>query len=290
MDKMIGSSATFLQVVRAAQMVSATDAPVLILGEKGIGKERLAREIHSWSRNADRPFVALRCTGLDTEQLQLDYAPNQVGTLFLDEIDELSLDAQAKLISLFEQIWARGDGQNQFRVIASSALDLAEQVRIGAFREDLFFRVHVVPLTIPPLRERRDDIALLVKYFTQALAKHHGRKSPRYSVTAKNLLRQYAWRGNIRELHNFCERMVILMAGTIIQPEGLPPEMRRPKEPVGLVPFLLPDSGIDLVALEGSIIQQAVTMSGGNRSKAARLLGLTRDTLLYRIQKHGITL
>ena len=290
MDKMIGNSAVFQQVIRAAQMVSATDAPVLILGEKGTGKELLAKEIHRWSRTSEQPFVQLRCTGLSAEELHLACEPNQSGTLFLDEINELSLSAQAKLVSLLEQVWAHSDDQHQTRIIASSAVDLGEEVNQGRFRQDLYLRVQVVPVTIPPLRERRDDIGLLIKHFTQSLAKYHGRKSPRFSVTAKTLLKQYEWPGNVRELHNFCERMVILMAGNQIQPEDLPPEMKRTKGLASDAAFLLPEGGIDLVALEGDIIQQAVTMSGGNRSKAARLLGLTRDTLLYRIQKHGISL
>jgi len=290
MDKMIGSSPEFQRVVRAAQMVSATDAPILILGEKGAGKERLAREIHSWGRNSDKPFVAIRCTGAEVDQFSLRHNREEIGTIFLDEVDELSLEAQAKLLAALEEMWAHGHAETQCRVVASSALDLAEQVRDGEFRQDLYFKIHVVPLTIPPLRERRDDIAILVKQFTQTLAKYHGRKPPRYSVTAKTLMRQYDWPGNIQELHNLCERMVILMAGAMIQPENMPLELRQAKVLEQAPLFSLPDSGVDLVALEGNIIQQAVSMSGGNRSKAARLLGLTRDTLLYRIQKHGITL
>jgi len=289
MDKMVGSSAEFLRLTRAAQMVSATDAPVLILGEKGAGKALLAKQMHHWGRNSERAFVALPCTGMGEEQLHQINDSSEAGTLFLDEVGELSLESQAKLLSILEQIWAKSDKQAQCRIITSSTLDLAEQVRAGAFREDLFFRIHVVPLNMPSLRERSDDISLLVKYFTQVLAKYHGRKPPRYSVTAKSLMRQYDWPGNIRELHNLCERMVILMAGAMVQPEDLPLEMRRVSASPATTPFLLPDAGVDLVALEGNIIQQAVTMSGGNRSKAARLLGLTRDTLLYRMQKHGIT-
>ncbi len=290
MDKMIGSSPEFQRVVRAAQMVSATDAPIVILGEKGVGKERLAREIHSWGRNPDRPFVAFRCTGTEVDTLTLQYEAADTGTLFLDAVDELDLEAQGKLLAILEKIWGQSHAGVQCRVIASSSLELGNLVQKGTFRQDLYYKIHVVPLTIPPLRERRDDVAALVKQFTQTMAKYHGRKPPRYSVTAKTLLRQYDWPGNIQELHSFCERMVILMAGAMIQPEELPLEMRRESVLASSSLFSLPDEGVDLVALEGDIIQQAVSMSGGNRSGAARLLGLTRDTLLYRMQKHGITL
>jgi DNA-binding NtrC family response regulator len=164
-----------------------------------------------------------------------------------------------------------------------------ELVTKGGFREDLFYRLYVVPLDVPPLRERPDDLVLLLKHFSREISLLYKRPAPRYSVSARNLLKAYDWPGNLRELHNLCERMVILMAGRIVQPENLPLEIRcgKSSRQTGSL-FALPAGGVDLLAMEGEMIRQALGMAGGNRSKAARLLRLTRDTLLYRIQKHNI--
>ena len=147
----------------------------------------------------------------------------------------------------------------------------------------------MVPLEVPPLRERTDDIIPLLKHFGHTMARSHNRRAPRFSVTSRNVLKAYPWPGNVRELKNLCQRMAILMAGQTVQPEDLPAEVRcSGPEDTAQDPFRLPPEGIDLLALEGNMIRQALGMTGGNRSKAARLLGISRDTLLYRIQKHAI--
>ena len=287
--KLLGNSPEFLRVLHAARMVAGTDATVLITGQRGVGKELLAREIHAASRRRGEPFSVVNCAGM----LEARFAPETIdqkgGTLFLDEVGELSLELQARLLHLLEADDPSSGALENQRLLVSTSQDLHLLVEKGEFRQDLYYRLYVVPLEMPPLKERTDDLVLLLKHFNQDLARFHKRRAPRYSVTTRNLLKSYSWPGNVRELHNFCERMVILMAGKIIQPENLPLEIRRgagrKSDAAGLV---LPAGGIDLLAMEGDMIRQALGMAGGNRSKAARLLGISRDTLLYRIQKHTI--
>jgi DNA-binding NtrC family response regulator len=294
-SNLLGNSPEFLRVLHAARMVAGTDATVVLHGEPGTGKERMAREIHTVSRRRERPFVAIGCAGTAVSELEqaaqqsAAAVPGQGGTLFLKEVAELSTEAQTWLLHFLDSRDAGRSGQPDLRVIASSSQDLQARVDAGALREDLFYRLYVVPIELPPLRERQDDVVLLLKQLTVERAAFHGRRAPRYSVTARNLLKSYAWPGNVRELRNFCERMVILMAGNMVQPDNLPLEMRRGSAQQGKQSrFVLPAEGIDLLALEGEMIRQALGMTGGNRSKAARLLGISRDTLLYRIQKHAI--
>lgn len=283
-NRLLGSSPVFLQVVHAARMVASTEATVLVTGERGVGKERLAREIHAASQRRNQPFRVIGCAGISAEAFasELDEAAD-TGTLFLDEVGELPLELQAELMHRL------GALERRIRLIASSSDDLYGMVARSQFREDLFYRLNVVPLEVPPLRERSDDIVALLKQFSQRMARVHGRRVPRYSVTTRNILKKYPWPGNVRELENFCQRMVILMAGRIVQPEDLPAEIRHAATAKSeRTLFKLPPEGIDLAALEGEMIRQALGMTGGNRSKAARLLGISRDTLLYRIQKHAI--
>ncbi|MCW8847574.1 MAG: sigma 54-interacting transcriptional regulator, partial [Sedimenticola sp.] len=275
-DKMIGHSPVFTRVVNAARMVAATDVSVLISGEPGTGKALLAREIHAASPRASGVFKVISCSGLDENELESELMSSAAGsTLYLDEVADLGLDAQAKLLHFLESIEAGRVGYPNVRILASTCGDLLALQTAGRFREDLYYRLHVVPMVLPALRERSDDIVLLLKQFTSDLARRHGRKAPRYSVTARNLIKQYRWPGNVRELHNFCERMVILMAGAIVQTTDMPEEIRRDATATNESLFTLPIGGIDLFALEADMIRQAISMSGGNRSKAARLLGLT---------------
>ena len=288
-NRLLGNSPAFQRTLHAARMVASTPAPVLVLGERGAGKEQLAREVHRVGQRRDMSFSVIKCAGMSEElfvQKLSETSDLSGGTLFLDEVSELSITAQGRLVHFLE---ASAEGELDLRLIASTSQELFTLVESGRFREDLYYRLHVVPLEMPPLRERRDDIVLLLKQLSADLARQHGRRVPAYSVSARNLLKSYSWPGNIRELRNFCERMVILHGGEKIRPEDIPVEIRTgdgQRKSDGS--FTLPEGGVDLTALEGDMIQQALAMAGGNRSKAARLLGLTRDTMLYRMQKHAI--
>ncbi len=302
--QLLGQSPEFLRALHAARMVAGTDVTVLVSGERGSGKEMFAREIHGVSRRQRRPFVVVPSAGITASVLETALlgqgdekhelvgmvAAAEGGMLFLDEVGNLSADAQGVLWRFLE--WREAGRQTllDLRLVVSSSQRIQGLVERGLFREDLYYRLYVVPLELPPLRERVDDIILLAKQFTAELARTHGRKAPRYSVGVRNLLKSYHWPGNIRELHNFCERSVILLAGTMVHPENLPLEIQRGlQQQQSGTNFVLPEQGIDLQLLEIDVIRQALGMSGGNRSRAARLLGISRDTLLYRIQKHAIT-
>jgi DNA-binding NtrC family response regulator len=308
-----GGSAIFESVLRTAQLVALTDATTLVLGETGTGKELLARAMHRASRRAGGPFVAVNCAALP-EGLALPalfghrkgaftgavaHQPGYVqsaggGTLFLDEIAELPLESQAKLLRLLEsgEYQPVGEALPQrvdVRVIAATHRDLGTQVKAGRFREDLYYRLYVVPVELPPLRERGGDVELLVRLWTARLAEQHGLAPPRYEPAALKLLGRYRWPGNVRELRNFCERMAILRSGLAVGPAQLPAEMRQGEstEPARQAGgFALPESGLNLFEVERYLIVQALERTAGNRSRAARLLGLSRDTLLYRMKKY----
>jgi DNA-binding NtrC family response regulator len=216
------------------------------------------------------------------------------GTLFLDEINSLPVSIQAKLLRFIEsgECLAVGDTEPykvNVRVIAASNSDLNQQVAEGTFRRDLYFRLNVVPLHLPPLAQRTGDIELLIKHFMKLFEHEHQMPAPRFSNKALKALKTYQWPGNIRELRNLCERLCILLAGKVIEPENLPAEFNAVSPRQGSGTFTLPTTGLDLESLEASLIQQALELTEGNRSKSARLLGLTRDTLLYRMQKHGFS-
>jgi len=294
---LLGSNPGFLRLLHTMRMVAATDASVMINGEKGVGKTSLAKEIHTCSRRRNLPFLPINCAGMPDADFasifsgggqQENAGSSEIplgGTLLLDEVGELSERSQS---ILFHFLDSAGSDQD-LRVLSSSSRNLMDLVEQNQFREDLFYRLYVVPLDLPPLRERPEDLIVLLKHFSREISAAYKRPAPHYSVSARNLLKAYSWPGNLRELRNLCERMAILMAGKIVQPENLPMEIRRGKtnRKDGSL-FALPADGIDLLAVEGDMIRQALGMAGGNRSKAARLLRLTRDTLLYRIQKHNI--
>jgi len=313
-NHLLGRSGEFSSVIRTAQIVAMTDVTVLILGESGTGKELLARAIHQYSRRIHHPFVTINCaalpenlaeselfghrkgafTGAVTHQLGRIQAADD-GTLFLDEVGELPLAIQPKLLRFLESGECQAVGKTHTdrvntRVIAATHRDLYTQMQAGQFREDLYYRLHVVPLELPPLRNRRGDIEILLHTLTQQLAEHHQLTPPRYSTATLRLLRRYAWPGNVRELRNFCERMLILFSGKTIEPTHLSFEFRT--EPTLTPPkdFILPETGVNLESLEIQMIHQALTKTYGNRTRAARLLGLTRDTLLYRMKKYAIDL
>ncbi|MFA7617790.1 MAG: sigma-54 dependent transcriptional regulator [Thiohalomonadaceae bacterium] len=309
---LLGESPEFLATVRSAQVAAATDVTVLLLGESGTGKEMLACAMHESSRRSGRPFMALNCAALPealAESELFGHAKGaftgavagssgriraaEGGTLFLDEIGELPLAIQAKLLRFLEtgEVQAVGEATTRrvdVRVIAATHRDLHQEVQAGRFRADLYYRLNIIPLELPPLRERTGDIPLLLSAFTARLSQQHDLEPPLYQASTLAMLERYRWPGNVRELRNLCERMVILFAGRYVTPENLPYEIRAESRPADGASFVLPNGGIRLEELEQTMIRQALERTHGNRSHAARLLGLTRDTLLYRLKKYAI--
>ena len=310
---MLGKAPEFVSVLRSAQIVAATDVTVLVHGESGTGKELLGRALHDASPRRSGPFIAINCAALPEQLVESELfghrrgaftgatenQPGRIraatgGTLFLDEIGELPLAIQAKLLRFLENGECQAVGESQVervdaRIIAATNRDLYQQVREGKFREDLYYRLNVVPLQLPPLRQRRDDIAPLLLAFSRELAARHRLDPPMFDKKVVQRLESYPWPGNIRELRNLCERMVILHHSKTITQEMLPPELSNgSSNNAQACDFSLPANGISLEELEREMINQALERTRGNRSRAARLLGLTRDTLLYRIKKHSL--
>lgn len=310
---LIGQSPALEAMIRSARMVAATDVTVLIKGETGTGKEVLASAIQKASTRSNKPFITLNCAALPEGLVESEifghkkgaftgaisdkqglFQAADGGTLFLDEINSLPLSIQSKLLRFLESgeclpVGSTKSYRVNVRVIAATNTDLTQQIETGSFRRDLYFRLNVVPLELPSLSERSADIELLVKHFFDHFAQAHSLQPPTFSRQALKSLRGYRWPGNVRELRNLCERLCILLAGRVIEPENLPHEFSgNIKLDSVITEFKLPETGVELDALEANFIHQALVRTNGNRSKSARLLGISRDTLLYRIQKHGL--
>lgn len=310
---LIGDSPELNRVAWAAKITAASDVTVLIQGESGSGKEVFAKVIHNASARQSQALVSVNCAAIPenlAESMLFGHikgaftgaVANQQGyiqsadkgTLFLDEVAELPLSVQAKLLRFLESAECQKVGSTStekvdVRIIAATNRDLRAEIDQGHFREDLFYRLHVIPLEVPPLRERTGDLLLLLKHFTSTLAQQYHVKAPTYSKSAIKCMKAYSWPGNIRELRNFCERMTILLAGQTVDMENLPNEIKNAQRPLKDIIVSLPDSGLSLEKVEIELIQQALSKTSGNRSKAARLLGLTRDTLLYRMKKYSLS-
>lgn len=308
---MLGQSAEFEGVQRTAKIMATTDVTVLIQGESGSGKELMAKFIHAQSERQSSPLVTINCAALPESLVESELFGHTKGsftgaicdqsgriqsahngTLFLDEVGELPLNIQAKLLRFLENGECQTIGQTNtekvnVRVIAATNRDLFQEVENGNFRKDLFYRLNVVPLDLPSLRERKSDIELLINHLSAQVAVKYRLNVPRYSVKAIEHCQRYTWPGNIRELKNFCERMVILLSGKTITVDNLPLEMKVEQKTKIADPFTLPEGGVILEQLEAQLINQAMDKSHGNQSKAARLLGLTRSALLYRMKKHS---
>ena len=277
----------------------------------GTGKEVFAHAIKNASSRANKEFLTLNCAALPESLIESELFGHKKGsftgaiqntigllqaanggTLFLDEINSLPLSIQAKLLRFLDsgECLAVGDVRPykvDVRVIAATNANLTELISSGAFRSDLYFRLNVVPFELPALTERSEDIELLIAHFFKLFEKNHGIKAPKFSKASLKVLKHYRWSGNIRELRNLCERLSILFADQIIEPEHLPLEFQKDANPIETHDFVLPSVGLKLDVLEANLINQALDRTQGNRSKSARLLGITRDTLLYRMQKHG---
>ncbi|MDD4915946.1 MAG: sigma 54-interacting transcriptional regulator [Methylococcales bacterium] len=312
-NSIIGHSPALESLVRSARMVAAADVTVLIKGETGTGKEILASAIQKESPRANKPFITLNCAALPEGLVESElfghrrgaftgavsnkeglFQACDGGTLFLDEINSLPLPVQAKLLRFLEsgECMAVGEVRPEMvnvRIIAATNADLNQKIELGEFRRDLYFRLDVIPLELPPLQQRLEDLDMLANHFFAHFANIHGLPQAGFSKQSYHVLRSYKWPGNIRELRNLCERLSILLAGTIIEPEKLPPEYLPGANALPHSDFVLPQQGVQLDNLEAELIYQALARTKGNRSQSARLLGISRDALLYRIQKHGLS-
>ena len=313
-DNLIGQSPNFESMLRSARMVAATDVTVLIIGETGTGKELLAHALQKHSPRAGFPFVTINCaalpetlveselfghkkgsfTGATSNQPGRFQAANR-GTVFLDEVDSLPVPLQAKLLRFLEtgEIQPVGEASSShvdIRIIAATNANLQERINRGEFRKDLYYRLNVVPMEIPPLRERIGDVQVLLNHYINQFTKEHNLPAITVSKSALNRLNSYSWPGNVRELRNVCERLCILLAGQTIEEHHLPPEVLglHEEEPKS-AGIRLPERGIDLEQVEIDLIRQALDRTNGNRTRSAKLLGISRDTLLYRMQKYGIS-
>ena len=316
MDQVVGESEAIGQVFAFAEKVAkGHDTTVLIEGESGVGKEVVARMIHHRSDRFDKPFVGINCGAISKELLESElfgYGKGAFtgglpegkkgkieladsGTLLLDEISELQPAAQVKLLRFLEEreFYPVGGTQKKkvdVRIIAATNKSLETQVRNGAFREDLFYRLNVARVTVPPLGQRKADIIPLAIVFMQKFNQKFGKNFRRISTRAMNMLIDYPWRGNIRELKNAVERVVLMEEGEIIEPEHLAFLGVVLHSPItkSTTALRLPPEGLNLDQLTRDLIVQALDMTGGNRAKASKLLGISRPTLIYRIEKYRI--
>ncbi len=312
-SSILGNSPPIRQLREMVQKIARVpSSSVLLLGESGTGKNLVANVIHYNSSKAKYPFVEINCaaipeslleaelfgyekgaftTAINAKQGLLEEAHQ--GTLFLDEIAELPLKLQAKLLSVLEAKTFRRLGSNkqrevEFRLIAATNRDLAQLVRQGEFREDLFYRLNVVSLKLPPLREMGDDVLIIADHFRQVYNLEFKKEVRDFSPDARKALLAYHWPGNVRELGNCIERAMIFTDGPVIEKEQL---LLQPlfKEENSEPRWQVPDNGLDLESVEVQLIRSALEKANGNKTKAAALLGLTRDTLRYRMEKYGIT-
>ena len=326
----VGQSPAYLALLRNVREVSASSANVLITGESGTGKEVVAKAIHYGGPRAKAPLVTINCAAIPEQLLESElfghargaftgatsnrkgrFAQADGGTLFLDEIGDMSLKTQAKILRILqEQSFERVGGTRTIkvdvRVIAATNKNLEEAIAAGTFREDLYYRLRVVPLHLPPLRERGGDLDLLLAAFTERLCRVHACKAPVYAPETMERLRRYPWPGNVRELRNFAERMVILFGGKTVLPVDLPPEMTPQGKPepsaeaasAACEPAFLPQSAVlgpDLdfkkarAVCEARYLEAKLHECGGNITRLAETIGLERSYLHRKLKGYGIS-
>ena len=312
-EGIIGHAKSFLRVLDQAARVAQHDSTVLIHGETGTGKELLARAIHHNSRRKAKPFVTINCGAIPKDLVEAELfgytrgsftgahnsRPGKIetadeGTLFLDEIGELPLDAQVKLLRVLQQgeiskIGASETTRVNVRVIAATHRNLQAMIEDGTFREDLYYRLAVVPLHLPPLRERKEDIPELVEHLFQKAKERHAITEPQLAPSVMPYLVAYRWPGNVRELENVVERLLVLSAHKSIGETELPEEIRRTPPNASSLRIDLPDEGISLEGVERELIVRALERFNGNQTHAAKYLDISRRTLIYRIEKYGLT-
>jgi two-component system response regulator AtoC len=312
-EEMIGRSEAIQQVFRFIERAAGVSTTVLIQGESGTGKELVARALHKRGPRASRPFIAVNCGAIPATLLEselfghkrgafTDATSDKVGlfeaahegTLFLDEVGELPLALQVKLLRVLQEGTIRRIGETRdrnidVRVIAATVRDLEAEVASGHFREDLFYRLNVLPIQVPPLRERPEDIPLLVDHFVARNNARLGTRIRGVDEHARKILLAYHWPGNVRELENVIERAMVLAEGDVIGEADLPDRLKR-REDARLLALSSDELSIKKTTrfIEEQLIRRALEKTGGNRTAAARLLEISHRALLYKIKDYGI--
>lgn len=310
--KIIGNSKKMQEVFEIVNKVADTNASILIIGESGTGKEGIAASIHNKSGRNNKPFITVNCGAIPETLIESElfgyekgaftganarkagrFDRAQGGTLFLDEIGELSLPLQVKILRVlqekeFERVGGSEVIKAEVRIIAATNRDLEKMVEKGEFREDLLYRLKVIPIYLPPLRERKDDIPLLVDYFIDKYCKEINKGKLTMDKETLEILKSYDFPGNIRELENLIERLIILSSDKRIEPSLLPKELLKGAFSNKKEEFVLPEEGINLEVVEESFVRQALEMAKGNQTHAAKLLGLSRHALIYRLDKYNL--
>ncbi|NDD62671.1 MAG: sigma-54-dependent Fis family transcriptional regulator [Acidobacteria bacterium] len=308
-ERIIGVSPRLRQVIDAALSVADSNTTVLLQGESGTGKELVASLIQFNSRRAARPFIKINCGAIPESLLETElfghergaftdarsrrigrFEEANGGTLFLDEIGEMSLSAQVSLLRVlqdgeFTRVGGSEVIRTDVRVIAATNKNLGEEIEKGRFRQDLFYRLNVYPIHLPPLRERKDDIEQLVAYFIDRYQQKSGRRVSGISDRALLMLRAYNWPGNVRELENCLERAVIVAAGRVINESDLPETVREHRSPLvsGVIEITLPKK---MDEIEEAVINHTLLLTNGDKAKAARLLGIGRKTLYRKLEEY----
>ena len=308
-DKIVGRGKRMTEILDISRTVAESEAStVLITGESGCGKNLIAQAIHYNSRRANWPFMTITCTALPEQLLESElfghekgaftdaierkrglFEVGNGGTIFLDEIGDLPLALQAKLLGVLESRSFRRVGGTQdiaidARIIAATNQELREKIENKSFRGDLYYRINVIQLEVPPLRDRKEDIPDLVDFYITRFNENFKRNVNGLSEEAQHTFMTYSWPGNIRELRNLIERAMILGKGEILELKDFPREIRQIASPEVAQSFALPPEGINLEEVEKDFLRQALDMTGGNQTRAAQLLHLTRDQMRYRMK------
>jgi two-component system NtrC family response regulator len=314
LGSILGKSGVMQELFSIIDRVARADVPVLIQGESGTGKELVARAIHEASTRVDGPFVALNCAAVPETLLESEFFGHEKGaftgatqahagrfeqadggTLFLDEIAAMRPDLQAKLLRALQEreiqrLGSATPRKVDVRILAATCDDLEEAIREKRFRDDLYYRLNVVPMVMPPLREREGDVPLLLDHFLSKAAAKFGRDPLGVEPEVIDKLQRYSWPGNVRELENCVERMIVLARESRLTLDDLPPEILRGAAAAGAgaTGIDLPSQGLSLEEVERDLIRQALERTGGSVAPAARLLGVSYKTLQYRVRKHGL--
>lgn len=314
-DSIIGHSDQMKSVFNLIAKVSKSDAStVLLQGESGTGKDLAAKIVHYQSARADKPFMEINCTALPDSLVESElfghekgaftdakamkkglFELSDGGSIYLDEIGDMTHGTQAKLLKViedksFKRIGGTKDIDVDVRIITATNRNLEAEVRKGNFREDLYYRLKVIPIMLPPLRDRRSDIMLIAKYFIDEFNSEFKKNVKGLSKETEKCFMEYPWPGNVRELKNVIERSMILESDDYILPEHLPLELTSKEvltQNISNVNIRIPPGGIDIEEVEKELIRQALDVTGGNQTRASKLLNLSRDTLRYRMQKFG---